>query len=459
MPASTRSSVRFSAACLLGLTLPAVAGAQAAVPQSDSECEPRSTSVAVGEAVGVNLLVNRFDVWALGMESQRVNVESWSRNLQFGWAWDENSFSMNMLAHPIHGSTYFNAGRSNCLSFVESVPLAFLGSWTWEYFGEVHRPSLNDFFMTTLGGIALGEMTHRVAMTIRDEEATGSERVAREVLATLVNPVSGINRLVRGQWKGVRSNPEGHIPDALDISFKVGARRVFSDSALACREVCGTLLFDLEYGDPLDQTYTRPFDVFKVHAQLSPEGGGVNALEATGRLYQTELNRPGSRNRYALAVTQRYAYNTYTPLVSYGAQSIEVGAIARRSLGRNWLIHGRLAGDLVVMGAVSDEQHDVLDRDYAFGPGAGLILDVSLWRDRTRYLSLTNRVEYLHTVSGVSNNHVVSFSRLEAAIPFDENVGVGLAADLATRTTQRSGIDDETHDFADVRLFLSWRLH
>lgn len=438
--------------------LPATAVAQVAAPQPASECTPRQTSVAIGEALGVNLAVNRVDAWLLGMETQRVNVESWSRNLQFGWEWDENSFATNMLAHPIHGSTYFNAGRSNCLTFLESVPLAFLGSWTWEYFGEVNRPSLNDFFMTTLGGIALGEMTHRVAMTIRDEQATGGERVMREVLATLINPVTGINRLVRGQWKGVRSNPSEHDPSALDIIFQAGARRVFTDSASGCKQVCGTLVFDFEYGDPLDQTYTKPFDVFNVHVQVSPQGGGVNALEATGRLYQTELNRPESRHRYALAVTQRYAYNTYTPLVSYGGQSVEVGVVARRSLGRNWLIHGRLAGDLVVMGAVSDERDAVLDRDYAFGPGAGLGFDLSLWRDRTRYLSLTNRVEYLHTVSGVSNNHVVSFSRLEAKIPVDGHVGVGLAADFATRTTQRTGIDDETHDFADVRLFLAWNL-
>ena len=83
-----------------------------------------------------------------------------------------------MFAHPYHGGLYFNAGRSNGLTFWESAPLAFLGSWTWEYLGETHRPALNDFFMTSFGGIALGEVFHRVATTYMEiGRASCRERV------------------------------------------------------------------------------------------------------------------------------------------------------------------------------------------------------------------------------------------------------------------------------------------
>lgn len=117
--------------------------------------------------MGLNFAVNRFAAWVAREEWARADFESWARNLRMGWEWDENNFVINMIMHPFHGSQYFNAGRSNCLRYWESVPLAFFGSWVWEFFGETHRPSLNDFFMTSFGGIALGEMTTRVTAQLR----------------------------------------------------------------------------------------------------------------------------------------------------------------------------------------------------------------------------------------------------------------------------------------------------
>jgi hypothetical protein len=67
----------------------------------------------------------------------------------------------------------------------------------WEEFGEVWAPAPNDFFNTSLGGITLGEILFRFSSLTLDNRATGSNRVVREVGATLINPVRGFNRLVR----------------------------------------------------------------------------------------------------------------------------------------------------------------------------------------------------------------------------------------------------------------------
>ena len=139
--------------------------------------------MAIGQTIAINTFVNRMDAWAFKDDWARSGTRAWGRNLRLGWEWDEDAFPTNMFAHPYHGGLYFNAGRANGLSYFQSVPLAFFGSWTWEHFGETYRPSLNDWFMTSFGGIALGEMFHRMSSTIRDNGATGRGRTMRELAA------------------------------------------------------------------------------------------------------------------------------------------------------------------------------------------------------------------------------------------------------------------------------------
>ena len=184
MTASKSLAVLAVLASLVPAALPAV--------QADSTRRPADRQrplLAVGQTLFINLFVNRFDAWAL-REDWAINAgaQSWSRNIRLGWEWDENNFTTNLFAHPYHGSLYFNAGRANGLDYWESATLALLGSWTWEYFGESNRPSLNDFVMTSIGGFALGEMFHRVSATIRDNRAAGRARLWREIAAPAVRP-------------------------------------------------------------------------------------------------------------------------------------------------------------------------------------------------------------------------------------------------------------------------------
>ena len=200
------------AVSFLSLTGASVAAGQSPDSTRRRACGDLKAALAVQEALATNLAINRFDAWVLREPWAKADFKSWSDNLRLGWEWDENAFQTNMLGHPFHGSMYFNSGRANCLSYWESVPLAFLGSFTWEFFGETYRPSLNDFFMTSFGGIALGEMTHRVAATIRDTEQAGAWRVIREMAATVLNPMDGLNRLFRGEWTRTGRNPADHDP-------------------------------------------------------------------------------------------------------------------------------------------------------------------------------------------------------------------------------------------------------
>ena len=104
-----------------------------------------------------------------------------------------------MFLHPYHGSIYYNAARSNGLSYVETIPYVALGSVMWEISGEMERPSINDFITTSAGGLAMGEVLHRVSDRIFDNRKRGFQRVVSEVIGTIINPSRGFTRLISGE--------------------------------------------------------------------------------------------------------------------------------------------------------------------------------------------------------------------------------------------------------------------
>ena len=194
------------------LLAPLVARAQAAAAPADQDQLPPALAGIEGvsedgspnfgraavEVFGLNALVWSYDRFIReGGENPvfRIGFNSWQENLETGWTWDDNNFTTNQYAHPYHGNLYYNAARSNGYTFWQSVPFAFAGSLMWEYFGEVHNPAMNDWISTSMGGIALGEIFHRLATTVRDNTATGSSRNWRELGGFAIDPVGGQLRL------------------------------------------------------------------------------------------------------------------------------------------------------------------------------------------------------------------------------------------------------------------------
>lgn len=43
----------------------------------------------------------------------------------------------------------------------------------WEFFGESDPPAINDLIATTIGGVAIGEITHRVSDVLLDDRERG----------------------------------------------------------------------------------------------------------------------------------------------------------------------------------------------------------------------------------------------------------------------------------------------
>ncbi len=213
-------------------------------------------------------------------EWSNISFRTWFDNIKFPWQWDNNKFNNNQFAHPYHGSLYYNAGRANGYDFWESVPWAFGGSLMWELFGEVWAPSPNDLANTTLGGITLGEMLFRFSSLTLDNEATGSDRVVREIGAGLINPVRGFNRLVRGETGRISETPPDWRPTRIQASMDVGYRRFSSSASLDDPSALDQTFvqFSVFYGSQLADLGDKPFSAFQVFGTVASKTGNTKVL-------------------------------------------------------------------------------------------------------------------------------------------------------------------------------------
>lgn len=194
-------------------------------------CPPRRVGTALLQTTYVNVLYGLANL-IRGQDTAKITPKTWWTNMKSGFEWDLDTFAVNQIGHPYQGNNYFTTGRGNGLGFWESAALTAFGSGTWEYFGETNRASLNDFINTTLGGIALGEMFCRSAWLIRDTRATGGGRLRREIVATALDPMTGLNRFRSGDAARVAEKPQGAREAHRERAFPAVARLSHVDGVL-----------------------------------------------------------------------------------------------------------------------------------------------------------------------------------------------------------------------------------
>ena len=104
---------------------------------------------------------------------------------------DTNRFGTNFIGHPVGGTGYYIAARSNGLSIPEAFGFSVAGSLLWEYFGEVTEIiSANDMVVTPFGGMAIGESTTQLGAFFDRSRPT----VGHRVLSTVFAPLRAVNR-------------------------------------------------------------------------------------------------------------------------------------------------------------------------------------------------------------------------------------------------------------------------
>ena len=339
---------------------------------------------AAAEATAINVGVQLFDRWALNSDFAQTTLNSLKRNFTDGMVWDNDFFITNLFAHPYHGNLYFNAARTNGLTFWESAPYALGGSLMWEFLGETEPPAINDVIATSCGGMAIGEMTHRLSLTILDDRDRGFKRFLREATAAIINPIQGLHRIFSGDaWRVKNKHYCYHDFDEfpIDASISLGWRYLADDGALFRGIHAPYLNMTLTYGTSVDgDKHNTPYDFFDIEANVAIGGGqpSVNTLNIVGRLWSTPiLDKKGMEGEFG--IYQHFNYYDAKPIKD-GSELTPYRISEAAGFGPGFILSLPQTGALskleqrvflsgILLGGTKSDYFNVIERDYNMGSG------------------------------------------------------------------------------------------
>ena len=382
--------------------------------------------------------------------------KTWATNLENPWQWDNNKFLNNQFSHPYHGNLYYNSGRSNGYNFWESSLWAFGGSLMWEEFGEAWAPSPNDWFNTSLGGITLGEMLHRLSTLTLDNTATGSERMFREIGALLLNPASGFKRLVRGQMNDITANPPDWRPSTLWGAIDVGYQSLSGsdtqkDTAGSSRNQA-VFALRVDYGDAIQDIAKAPFSSFHLEADLNSNAAPkrrLSNLRAVGSLAAKPLSKSDG------AFHQLAAYMTYEyislPGLEFGGQGFLGGVVSQFGKRKGFRLETELLADFMPITALQSDYFVTEEgRDYDYGVGFGGIGAVRAYWGRRASLIARGRYLWMPVLSGFNGDHKQGSATFQGRLYLARGFGATATLTLYNRS---STYDQHPAVSADGTLF------
>jgi hypothetical protein len=420
-------------------------GSGAARAQERADPSPRDEPSFWRAAGGV--ATTNWLTWAYNWYVQRwpwanVGLRSWGQNLRQGFVWDNDCFLDNQLAHPYHGSWYHNSARASGYGFWASFPFVAAGSATWELLGENITASLNDLINTTLGGMAIGEVTYRLSSLLGSGRGPGHNGFGRELGAFALSPISRTQGLLH---RRVEQTGELAVARPEEMSrVAVGRRLGHTFVELAVR-----------YGSPFDAGATRPYDAFEFRLQVSPDGGGlVHHVGISGLLARRNLSQ-SPHSQLVFGLFQHYDYDDL-PNLKFSGQSVSGAVLYRRELGVRNQIHLQAHLEGILLAGISSDHGFYWRRDYDLGPGAGARLGGSFVRDGRDWLRLDTRLFWVHSLHGSQGDHFATVVRVGAAVPLKGSLGMGGDVALTTRHSSYNDFSSVSQRSPQIRAYLTW---
>lgn len=372
------------------------------------------------EIAGLNLGVWSFNKYVTSEGWSAISWNSIKENFKNGFEWDVDGYLTNQFLHPYHGSNYYNAARSNGLSFWESAPYAFGGSLMWEYFMEIEPPSYNDIVNTPVTGIILGEISFRVSDLIIDESTTGFERILREFSSSLINPMKGFNRLIRGDmWKGGTQKKT----QKFNVNISFGAHNVFFSRKINNSRTYAALRADLDYGNQFNvQNHKKPFDYFTLRTEINlTSDDNIVGIFASGVIWDSSIKLFNtSKNIIGIYKEVDIHINTVYKL---SATSISGQIINTVPISSNITLQNYLGLSAILMGGTNSLYSIEYGKDYNIGPGAsGKVGFKVSFKDFGEFYTNYKRY-WIHTLSGAESEEFVGL------------FNIGLNYDLYSKTS------------------------
>jgi hypothetical protein len=324
------------------------------------------------QTAAVNVVIWGIDKNVLKADFSEVNSETWKYNLMHGWEWDQDRFGVNFIGHPYSGTLYYNNGRSNGYNYLQSAGMAVAGSLMWEYFGENTRPSYNDIINTPVNGAFFGEILYRLSSNILDDRTRGLERVSRELLAGIIDPMRGLNRILQGKTFR-RTNKEVYQKEPLNVSLWAGVHQINKtlDPTLSGSTQSMMFHFQFDYGNPFEHRTRKPYDLFRLKTEFDFGVGRKILSNITGYGILAGDNVRIGNNSLLFGAFQYYDYwdnNTF----ELGAIGFGGAVFSKIPLGKVSAIYTNLHA--AIMPFTGNSTHFGVDtaahfRDYDFGGG------------------------------------------------------------------------------------------
>jgi hypothetical protein len=306
---------------------------------------------------------------------------------------------------------------------------------------------------------------------VRDTTRSGKSRTMREVGAMALDPMSGVMRLMSGDWSRVSEKPRDMVPSSVGGTMSLGSLWRGSNTDTIDSHAYAFFETDLLYGDITSGSTHTPYDAFAVRLAF---GGGAALSEARvrGRLFSAPVNGA------LFTISQGYQFNS-NPAYRFGAQSFDASLGVVKHLTARTSMFAAGWGGATVLGAVDSvplpeiTQRPVTEpepgegqqgvstgpRFYDYGPGGNVGALLTFRRDRREIVSFSYELHHLHVLDGVRANHMLQRARLDLTLPLKGRLGIGASGEYFDRRTFFQQNNEEEHfRFPQVRIFLTWTM-
>lgn len=179
--------------------------------------------LGVGVAGFIALLPEEISNWERDDDDDGL-LKQWWDNVSDGPVWDNDVWYINYVGHPYFGGVYYQvarkAGYNQWNSFVYST---LMSTFYWEYGLEAfaETPSIQDLFITPIGGWIYGEWAyHKEQEIVANGGIVWGSKGWGNTMLFLLDPVGvigdGINHMVGRQWINTGSGMVSTYPQYFD---------------------------------------------------------------------------------------------------------------------------------------------------------------------------------------------------------------------------------------------------
>ena len=385
------------------------------------------------EIVGLNTLLNLADRSLLKLGYANTDFRTWNYTLHAGWPWgpgwkwDTDRFGNNFLLHPYFGGMYFNAARTQGYNYYASTAFALGGAYMWKIFGENGMPEREDLINTTLSGAFFGEIFYRLSSNILDDRTRGSERVFREIVGGLIDPVRGFNRLLQGKTFRV-TNKEVYEENPLNVSLYAGMRQVNDSYPSVSGQGNNNLMINaqFDYGNPFEVRTRKPFDFFKLRMDFNFGVGRKYVDNITG--YGILLGKNLQLGKMSILVGGFHYYD-YLDTKSFELSTIGFGGgvFTKLPISKTTDLYTNIHFALVPFAGNSTQRgpDTTQVRDYNFGDGFEAKLETTLNLGKFATASLMYYYYMIRTFNGLPGDNYIAILKPRVTVHIFKDLNLG----------------------------------